>query len=107
MHRKKRQSKEALESVDRLFNQPFEPIWMKWDREAKEMAATKEAKQIEKRLRQSAAASDRILRRLVRATPDLVEPIKDRVDKAWRISAQLSRERISTRCNGAHYCNSE
>jgi hypothetical protein len=56
------------ESIERLFNEPFEPLWMQKQREAKKWAER-----------------------------EAIEAMLERVERRWREKAAESRKRISAK----------
>lgn len=81
----------AQESIDRLFAEPFEPLWMKWQREA--------AMQIEEEKRTL------LLKHYTQRSGRYIDPIQVKSDEAWRIAAYRSYLRIASRCVGNVYMN--
>lgn len=76
---KKRKKFEARRiSIDQLFAEPFEPRWMKWQRETKEMI------ELEERQKEQA-------------------DFKRQIDALWRLDSARSTQRILERCVGHNY----
>lgn len=81
----------ANESVDKLFSDPFEPLWMKRQREAKEQ---EERERLEL-----------LTRHYTQRRPLSTDELQFNADRDWRTSAARSHLRIVARCHGSRYWN--